>query len=44
MIGADTGIDIDGAVGAVEGGEGDPADKIILYKAGVTAAVLKRGG
>ena len=43
MIGADTGIDIDCAVGAIERGEDDPTDKIILDKAGITAAVLKRG-
>ena len=43
MIGADTGIDIDCAIGAIEGGENDPTYKIILDKAGITAAILKRG-
>ena len=42
MIGAYAGIEIDGAVSAIEGGEGDPACKIILDKAVITAAVLKR--
>ena len=43
MIGAYAGIDIDGAIGAIEGGEGDPTGKMILDKAGITAPILKRG-